>query len=219
MNFKKIALALAVASSFSAQAADALAPLTQLTPFQADGYAISAAGQTSIYQDMVDAPSNAAYVFQSNGGAEAGSVAMVFQTGAADLVNYAAVTQSGMGALAVVSQTAGTTSGGSNKAMVTQLEEGANARTATLDSLGGPDSITAVSVDGLAIAELGARALSTTANAALVSQVGGALDNFAYIFQTGTQHFAAISQTSGGANNYAYAVQTGVGGFAYIVQK
>jgi len=209
MNFKKIALALAVVSSFAVQAAEP-APLTYLTQFQTDGYAITSAGQTTVYADMNDSTteSNTAYVFQSNGGADAGSVGYVVQAGG---FNYAAVIQSGMGSLGYISQAAGTATGGMNKAMITQLETGETARTSG-------DLDEKASASEMAASELKERSLSLTGNVAFVSQTGGALDSTAVIYQTGTQHFAAIAQ-EGTSTNFAYVTQTGVGGFAYINQK
>lgn len=207
MNFKKIALALAVVSSFAAQAAEP-ADLAYLTQFQADGYAISAAGQAAVYNDMNGSTteSNTAYVFQSNGGADAGSVGYVVQAGG---FNYAAVIQSGLGAMAYISQ-GGTSTGGMNKAMITQIETGETTRSSKLDET--------AKASELAASELETRDLSLLGNFAIVSQTNGAADSTAVIFQTGTQHFAAITQ-EGTTANFAYVTQTGVGGFAYINQK
>jgi len=157
MNFKKIALALAVVSSFAVQAAEP-APLTYLTTFQTDGYANSAAGQTAVYADMNDSTteSNTAYVFQSNGGADAGSVGYVVQAGG---FNYAAVIQSGMGAMAIISQ-GGTSTGGMNKAMITQIETGETTRSSKL----GDDA----KASELAASELETRDLSLLGNFAIV---------------------------------------------------
>ena len=204
MNFKKIALALAVASSFAAQAAEP-ATAAYLTAFQADGY-IAGGAQAAVYTDFLAAAAegNTAYVFQDNGAADAGSVAFVTQ---ADGANYASVLQSGMGALAYVNQSGGAAL---NKAMIMQVETGEAARETTLTATS--------SVDELAANELEARTLSLTGNVALVSQVAGDAENSAVIYQNGTSNFAAVSQT-GNVANFAYVTQMGVGSVAYVLQK
>jgi hypothetical protein len=203
MNFKKIALALAVASSFAAQAAEP-ATAAYLTAFQADGY-IAGGAQAAVYTDFLAAAAegNTAYVFQ-NGGETAGSVAFVTQDAGA---NYASVLQSGMGALAYVNQVGGAAL---NKAMIMQVETGEAARETTLTATS--------SVDELAANELEARTLSLTGNVALVSQVAGDAENSAVIYQNGTSNFAAVSQT-GNVANFAYVTQMGVGSVAYVLQK
>jgi hypothetical protein len=201
MNFKKIALALAIAASFGAQAAD-----LDLTAFQEKNFAASADGQAAVYADFTAAATagNTAYVFQSNGGADAGSLAFVTQT---DGANYAAVVQSGMGALAYINQIGGAAQ---NRAMVFQIETGSAARTTALTATS--------SVDDLAKAELAAVTLSKDGNVALVSQVAGDSANSAFIYQSGTSNFAAVSQT-GNVANFAYVTQVGAGSLAYVVQK
>jgi len=205
MNFKKIALALAVASSFAAQAAEPAAA-DYLTAFQEAGYIVGDA-QAAVYTDFLAAAAegNTAYVFQDNGAADAGSVAFVTQ---ADGANYASVLQSGMGALAYVNQVGGASM---NKAMIMQVETGETARTTELTSTS--------SVDELAGAELAERTLSLTGNVALVSQVAGDAENSAFIYQNGTSNFAAVSQTAGIVANYAYVTQMGSGSVAYVLQK
>jgi hypothetical protein len=203
MNFKKIALALAVASSFAAQAAEPAAA-DYLTQFQSAEFFADGA-QAAVYTDFLAAATdgNTAYVFQ-NGGEAAGSVAFVTQ---ADGANYAAVIQSGVGALAYVNQIGG---GALNKAMIMQVETGETARETALTATS--------SVDQLAAAELGGRELSVTGNVALVSQVAGDAENSAFIYQNGTSNFAAVSQT-GNVANFAYVTQMGAGSVAYILQK
>jgi len=207
MNFKKIALALAIASSFGAQAAE---PATSeyLTQFQAAGFAASDDGQAAVYADFLASASegNVAYVFQeSKGLVDAGSVAFVTQ---ANGMNYATVVQSGMGALAFVNQVGG---GAMNRAMIFQKETGDTVR---ITDLSADDS-----VDALAATELGGRVLSKNGNVALISQTGDAFENNAFIYQNGSSNFAAISQT-GATTNFAYITQNGVGGsVAYISQK
>ena len=204
MNFKKIALALAVASSFAAQAAEPAAA-DYLTQFQSAEFFADGA-QAAVYTDFLAAAAegNTAYVFQ-NGGEAGGSVAFVTQ---ADGANYAAVIQSGQGALAYVNQIGG--GAALNKAMIMQVETGENVRTADLTATS--------SVDQLAAAELAGRELSLTGNVALVSQVAGDAENSAFIYQNGTSNFAAVSQT-GNVANFAYVTQMGLGSVAYVLQK
>lgn len=200
MNFKKIALVVAMASSFAAHAELALTDF-QDAAFFADG------AQAAVYEDFLAAApeGNIAYIFQTNGEAEAGSVAFVSQT---DGANYAAVVQSGMGALAFVKQVGGASV---NRAMVFQNETGEAARTTSLSD--------ASSVDTLAATELATKTLSVDGNAALISQVAGDAENSAFIYQSGTANFAAISQTNNGVANQAYITQVGAGSLAFISQK
>lgn len=200
MNFKKIALVVAMASSFAAHAELVMTDF-QDAAFFADG------AQAAVYEDFLAAApeGNTSYVFQTNGEAEAGSVAFVSQT---DGGNYAAVVQSGMGALAFVKQVGGASV---NRAMVFQNETGETARTTELTD--------ADSVDSLAATELTGVVLSATGNVALVSQVAGDAENSAFIYQSGTANFAAISQTNNGVANLAYITQVGAGSLAFISQK
>jgi len=207
MNFKKIALALAIASSFGAQAAEP-AGSDYLTQFQVAGFAASDDGQAAVYADFLASGSdgNVAYVFQQSvGQVDAGSVAFVTQ---ANGMNYATVVQSGMGALAFVNQVGG---GAMNRAMIFQKETG--------DAVRITDLTADASVDALAATELGGRDLSINGNVALISQIGDAAENNAFIYQNGSSNFAAISQT-GTTTNFAYITQNGlVGSVAYILQK
>lgn len=201
MNFKKIALVVAMASSFAAHSAELDLTAFQAADFFADG------AQAAVYEDFLAAApeGNIAYVFQTNGEAEAGSVAFVSQT---DGGNYAAVVQSGMGALAFVKQVGGASV---NRAMVFQNETGETARTTTLSDTS--------SVDTLAATELATKTLSVDGNAALISQVAGDAENSAFIYQSGTANFAAVSQTNNGVANQAYITQVGAGSLAFISQK
>jgi hypothetical protein len=201
MNFKKIALVVAMASSFAAHAE------LVLTDFQ-DATFIAGDAQAAVYEDFVAAApeGNTAYVFQGTADdADAGSVAFVSQT---DGANYAAVVQSGMGALAFVKQVGGASV---NRAMVFQNETGDVARTTTLSDT--------ASVDTLAATELTTKTLSVGGNAALISQVAGDEENSAFIYQNGTNNFAAVSQTNNGVVNLAYITQMGAGSLAFISQK
>jgi hypothetical protein len=200
MNFKKIALVVAMASSFAAHAE------LVLTDFQ-DATFIAGDAQATVYEDFVAAApeGNTAYVFQGAADVDAGSVAFVSQT---DGANYAAVVQSGMGALAFVKQVGGASV---NRAMVFQNETGDVARTTTLSET--------ASVDTLAATELTTKTLSVGGNAALISQVAGDEENSAFIYQNGTTNFAAVSQTNNGVVNLAYITQMGTGSLAFISQK
>jgi len=207
MNFKKIALALAIASSFGAQAAD-----LDLTPYQAPAYAATAEGQAGVYADFLAATpdGNVAYIFQSTiADADAGSLALVSQSGGN---NYAAVIQSGMGALSFVKQDGTGSEGGKNKAFIVQKETGETKREY--------NDVTADSdVDGLAAIEMAARTLSLGGNVALVSQTSsGNGNNSAEIYQFNSKNFAAIVQTGGDNPNYAYINQGGSADLAYVTQ-
>jgi len=200
MNFKKIALALAIASSFGAHA-----ELT-LTDYQGSNAAVE--GQETLYADFTSAATegNTAYVFQQGGasGTTGGSLALVNQT---DGANYAMVVQSGIGALAFVNQTGG---GAQNKIMIMQVETGSTTRTTTLSD--------ASVVATLAATELSTRSLSVGGNAVLAQQTAGDAANSGFVYQNGTNNFAALVQT-GNVANFAYITQYASGSAALIKQQ
>ncbi len=212
MNFKKIALVVAMASSFSAHAyLDDLTAIVSEKGFVA-AQEISEASDTA-YGDFLTAETeaNQAYVLQEDNGATTavgGGVAYVSQT---DGFNYAIVLQSGASGLTYVKQTGG----GSelNKAMVVQIDTGTAARTIDVTELEIDDA-----GETLAAAEIATRELSLVGNVALIDQTGGDALNTAVIYQNGTKNFAAIVQVANAENN-AFIGQFGTGMVAYVVQK
>lgn len=199
MNFKKIALVVAMASSFAAHADIDITDATYTT----EGAVVAA--QAVVVPELLNSVGgNTAYVIQE-GVAEGGNVAYISQT---DFGNYAAVLQQGMGALAFVTQSGEN----GNRAVVVSIDaSGATPRATGLE-------VTSSVVD-LAKAEIVAADLSGTGNVALVTQVAEAESNTAYIYQNGTNNFAAIVQTAGTAANVAVVSQLGDGNRAYIVQS
>lgn len=205
MNFKKIALVVAMASSFAAHAEIDLTDTSALTATGA-----VAAAQESIMADTLDLATegNIAYVIQEGDDVvtPSGNVAYVSQEGGA---NYAAVLQQGIGALAYVYQTGadGNRAVVISKDSVNQLarEEGLGVDTA---------------VEELAEAEiLGAELSAIGGNVQLVTQTSDGANNIAYLYAEGTNNFAAVSQTAAEAVNLAIISQLGDGNRAFIMQK
>lgn len=200
MNFKKIALVVAMASSFAAHADIDITSADYTT-----AGAVLAAQVVVVPELLNTVAGNTAYVIQE--GVDAGgNVAYISQT---DTGNYAAVLQQGMGALAFVTQSG--TAG--NRAVVVSIDA-----TGTTPRADGLDVATA-NVADLAKAEILAASLSSTGNVALLTQVADAESNTAYIYQNGTNNFAAITQTAGAAPNVAVVSQLGGGNRAYIAQS
>ena len=240
MNFKKIALVLALSSGFAAHA-DVLSDLTALTvPGFVAAEVLSASGGT-VYQDFLafTPAGNTAYVLQDSNQTEAkpavaaipangdtpavaavpavpsealdgGSVAYVVQQ---DAGNFAVVMQQGKSGFAYINQKADESGANAavNKAMIVQIDTGADVRAIDLAV-----DIGTKSVDDLALAEIAsdARVLSASGkgNVALIGQS----DTEAY----GTANTALIYQK--GTDNFAAISQNAnpaVANDAYIAQS
>jgi len=199
MNFKKIALVVAMAASFGAHADIVITDAV----YTAAG-AVAAAQDAVVPELLNTVAGNTAYVIQE--GVEAGgNVAFISQT---DFGNYAAVLQQGMGALAFVTQS------GENGNRAVVISKDASSAVPRAEGL----AIDSVVAD-LAAAEIVAVALSADGNVALVKQEATGESNTGYIYQEGTKNFAAIVQTAGVAANVAVVSQLGDGNRAYIVQS
>lgn len=199
MNFKKIALVVAMASSFAAHA-----DIDITDPAYTTAEAVITAQAVVVPELLNTVTGNTAYVIQE--GAEAGgSVAYISQT---DFGNYAAVLQQGVGALAFVTQSGEN----GNRAVIVSIDP-------TADTAREAGLAVGSNVVELAEAEIVAADLSLTGNVALLTQVAEAESNTAYIYQNGTKNFAAIVQTAGAAANVAVISQLGDGNRAYIVQS
>ena len=211
MNFKKIALVVAMATSFGAHAA--LEDLTALTDATVVADEEISATSGTVYGDFLDATGeggNVSYVIQSAGATgTGGSIAYVNQI---DGNNYAIVMQQGMSGLVYVNQTGGTPA---NKAYVVQIDTGTAARTLDIAT-----AIGSKTAGDIAQAEFTAPTTLTTAGSVVViSQIADVELNSAVVYQNGTKLFAAVSQESGTTASDAYIVQVGAGMKSYIVQK
>ncbi|OYU32174.1 MAG: hypothetical protein CFE39_04275 [Comamonadaceae bacterium PBBC2] len=204
MNFKKIALVVAMASSFAAHADVDMTDTSALT-----GAGAVAAAQELVLPELVNTPEgNVAYVIQEGDAvvSPAGNVAYVSQEGSG---NYAAVLQQGIGALAYVVQIGAD----GNRAVL--ISKDPNNQTAREEGLGeGTD------VSALAEAEiLGAVLSSVGGNVQLLSQTSDGAGNTAYMYAEGTNNFAAIVQNATAAANLAIISQLGDGNRAFIKQQ
>jgi hypothetical protein len=217
MNFKKIALVVAMAASFGSHAA----VLDILDDFKGAGVVAAESmddTSTTAYADFLaidDADGNVAYVIQSNGaipdGGTAGAGGSIAFVNQVDGNNYAIVMQQGVSGLVYVNQVGGTPI---NKAYVVQIDTGTTARTADLVTLG---SRTATDI---AQTEFTApTTLTTSGSFVVISQTADVETNAALVYQNGTKLFAAVSQESGTAPGSANIVQVGAGMRAYIRQE
>ena len=207
MNFKKIALVVAMASSFAAHAEIDLTDTSALTATGA-----VAAAQEAIMGDPLDnaTEGNIAYVIQEGDDVvtPSGNVAYVSQEGGG---NYAAVLQQGIGALAYVFQTGAD----GNRAIV--ISKDSVNQLAREEGLGAETDVVLLAEDE--ILGLGALLSSIGGNVQLVSQTSEGANNIAYLYAEGTNNFAAVSQTAAEAANLAIISQLGDGNRAFIMQK
>lgn len=211
MNFKKIALVLALASSVSAFAQEAPTPSFDLTALASTTNTTAVPAALALLVPFLNVPvtSNTAYVIQqaTDSATDVGSMAYVDQSGDVS-TNFAAVLQQGVGALAYVKQT---TLAASNTAILYSN-----------DSVGGtPLTVglaTGTIIDSLAEAEFLAATLVVDGNVQLVEQTDIAGANVAYIYAMGSKNFAAITQSAGVGGNTALISQLGNGNRAYIKQ-
>jgi len=217
MNFKKIALVVAMTTSLSAHAV-----LDDITGFAANdmvsGEEISALS-TTVYGDFVDATidgTNEAYVIQTSGtvsSAVGGSVAVINQV---DGNNYAIAMQQGVNGLVYINQTGGTVI---NKAFVVQIDTSPIVAT-TPRAVNITTEIGSKTAPEVATAEfMTPTTLSTNGSTAWIAQVADGSDNTATIYQNGTKLLGIVSQESGAAAGNAYIVQVGQGMRGYIRQQ
>lgn len=215
MNFKKIALVVAMATSFGAHAA-----LEDITGFAANdmvsGEEISTLS-TTVYGDFLDATGdglNTAYIIQTSGlitTATGGSVAYINQV---EGNNYAIVMQQGQVGLVYVNQLGGTPA---NRAFVVQIDTDAGTTPRSIDLAVDIGAKTAADV---AAAEFKTpTVLSTAGSTVFITQTADVETNSAMVYQNGTKLFAAVSQESGAIPGDAYVVQVGAGMKAYIRQQ
>jgi Rieske Fe-S protein len=213
MNFKKIALVVAIASSFGAHAAD-LSLATDTTILTTVGAVVAAQPMvvSMLPSTATLADGNTAYVIQE-GVADGGSVAYVSQQGGGP--NYAAVLQQGMGALAFVDQNGANAS----RAVLISIDAtGTTPRAVGLAAMYGDAAATAAeTVSELAEKEIAAVGLSADGNVQLVRQLSDNAENTAFIYTKGTNNFAAIDQSV--VANVAVISQIGDGNRAFILQK
>ncbi len=205
MNFKKIALVVAMASSFAAHAQVALDDTSTLTAAGA-----VAAAQEAVLTEALDSTSegNIAYVIQEGDDVvtPSGNVAYVSQEGEG---NYAAVLQQGIGALAYVFQSGAD----GNRAIV--ISKDSTNQTARDEGLGAATEVEALAEEEI----LGAVLSAIGGNVQLVSQTSDGANNIAYLYAEGTNNFAAVSQTASAAANLAIISQLGDGNRAFVMQK
>lgn len=215
MNFKKIALVVALSTSFGAHAA-----LEDITGFAANdmvsGEEISALS-TTVYGDYLDATGdgfNTAYIIQTSGllpAAPGGSIAYINQV---EGNNYAIVMQQGQVGLVYVNQNGGTPA---NRAFVVQIDTDT---TATARSVDLTTDIGAKTATDVAQSEFKTpTTFSTAGSTVFITQTADVETNSAMVYQNGTKLFAAVSQESGAIGSDAYVVQVGAGMKAYIRQQ
>lgn len=204
MNFKKIALVVAMASSFAAHADIDLSDTSALT----GAGAVAAAQELVLPELLTTVEGNTAYVIQEGDSvvSPSGNVAYVSQEGVG---NYAAVLQQGIGALAYVSQ-----AGADGNRAILISKDSVN-QTAREEGLGA-----GTEVEVLAEAEiLGAVLSAIGGNVQLLTQISEGAGNTAYLYAEGTNNFAAVSQNATAAANLAIVSQLGDGNRAFVMQK
>lgn len=204
MNFKKIALVVAMASSFAAHADIDLSDTSALT----GAGAVAAAQELVLPELLTTVEGNTAYVIQEGDSvvSPSGNVAYVSQEGVG---NYAAVLQQGIGALAYVSQV-----GADGNRAILISKDSVN-QTAREEGLGA-----GTEVEVLAEAEiLGAVLSAIGGNVQLLTQISEGAGNTAYLYAEGTNNFAAVSQNATAAANLAIVSQLGDGNRAFVMQK
>jgi len=208
MNFKKIALVVAMASSFAAHAQVDLSSTDLAGSLSAAG-AVAAAQELILGEALNTASEgNQAYVIQEGDSvvSPSGNVAYVSQEGGG---NYAAVLQQGIGALAYVYQSGAD----GNRAIV--ISKDSTNQTAREEGLGAETLL----VELAEVEILGAALSAIGGNVQLVSQTSEGASNTAYLYAEGTNNFAAVSQAATEAANVAIISQLGDGNRAFVMQK
>lgn len=209
MNFKKIALVVAMASSFAAHAD---VSLTNVAPLTASNSV--AAAEALILPDLAALTSdgNAAYVIQEGDGVTepTANIAYVSQTGT---VNYSAVLQDGVGALAYVYQD-GTGGNGNTAVLVSKDSTNTAAREDGLNAVTDDAAFLTAAEDEILAATL----TLALGNVQIVYQVDGGGKNTALLYSAGTANFAGVYQSSVDGSNTAIITQQGDGNRAFIKQ-
>jgi len=213
MTFKKLALVAALATSFSAFAADVT--FGALTLSDTSDYTVAAATpelQAELAATSAVFDGNQAYVVQQGNG----SLAYISQ--ATEAASYAAIVQGGDGALGLIYQTGAL----GNKALIVSTGEAGSGNAVASYDVTLADSDTKVIALGKA-ALVATPVMNAVANVAIINQISDQGFNVAYIDQnvgtaTADANFAAIVQNAGTFNNLGMIAQMGTLNKALIVQ-
>ena len=201
MNFKKIALVVAMSASFSVYADIDITS----SDFTTKPGAVEAAIETVVPELLNPIEGNTAYTIQEG----SDNVSYINQGGEA---NYAAVLQVGSGILGFVLQTV---DGGSNNAVIVSKETGTALTRATgLDKDAKVELLAEAEIKNATPTTL----LSSVGTTALMFQDAAGGINIGYIFQDGTKNFGAVMQETALIQNMALISQLGGNNRAFIRQ-
>jgi hypothetical protein len=213
MNFKKLALIAAMATSLNAFAEGEVGVLP---PNATSEYTVEEA-QPLLQAELVSAGAgsatvegNQAYVVQQGNG----SLAYISQ--GTEVGSFAAAVQAGDGALALIYQTGALSS---NALIVQRGVEGSGNDVAQYDVTAADTDVKVVALAKGVLNVTPVYVMNDSANVAIINQNSDAFVNVAYIDQSvGDANFAAIVQVAAAVNNLAMVAQVGTVNKAFIHQ-